>query len=79
MTISHANITYETYTTILSNCKAKTLTIYVPANGQTSSINKKQPCNIYFAIFSITITLNMQNPPETFCLLYTIWYDWSST
>ena len=37
---------------------------------------KNHPCNIYFAIFSIT-TINIQNPHWFFLLLYIILQYWS--
>lgn len=46
---------------MLSNCKA---------NGQTSSVKLKMPCNIYFANFSITIAINKQMSPKNFFIYY---------
>lgn len=50
------------YTTILSNCKAKKPTNTLPAMDRLPHC-ENLPCNIYFAFLTLTITLNIQNPP----------------
>ena len=50
------------------------LTAHTSTKGQNLSINQNRPCNIYFATFSITITLNKQMSPKKLFLNYTIPY-----
>jgi hypothetical protein len=40
------------------------------ADLQTKT-SENHPCNIYFAIFFLTITFNMQHPPEIIFVYYT--------
>lgn len=39
--------------------------------GTLPALQPEQPCNIYFAAFSLTITFNMQYPPKIYFYHYT--------
>ena len=63
---------HNLYTIICRNCKVKSLT--APAVGKWADSwceTKNHPCNIYFAILSITISINKQMSPKKLFSHYT--------